>query len=112
MWDDEELAEEIGPWIISVLNERQFFQKLEQAVFSDTDESRCTHSYDITFKLLTEEGFDVQEREDMLSVFHHRGGCCDCEILYNVDERDAGRKAKYWRKQAEEQEVARLKDHA
>ena len=110
MRDDEELAQDIYPDIMRVLSHRQFFQKLESAVFPDGDERRvCNHSYELTTALLVAEGFDEPEREDILSVFHHHGGCCDCEILYNVDEREDGRKAKYWRKRSEEDQAERLK---
>jgi len=110
LWDDEELAQDIYLDIMRVLSHRQFFQKLESAVFPDGDERRvCTHSYELTTALLVAEDFSEQEREDILSVFHHHGGCCDCEILYNVDDREDGRKAAYWRHRHAENRAELLK---
>ncbi len=107
MWEDEELAEDIYPDVIRILTARNFFNKLENAVFPAGDERRvCRHSYELTTALLISEGFDDGELEDILSVFQQHGGCCDCEILYNVDDRDDGRKAHYWRKRYEENQAS------
>jgi hypothetical protein len=39
---------------------------------------------------------DDEETADVLAVMRLNGGCCDCEILYNVAE-ESRLKAKYWK---------------
>jgi Protein of unknown function (DUF2695) len=36
--------------------------------------------------VLRTAGFDSEEMADIFDVLRSKGGCCDCEILYNVAE--------------------------
>jgi hypothetical protein len=44
---------------------------------------------------------DDEDLEDILAVLHSLGGCCDCEILYNVAE-ESRLKSEYWIARARE----------
>jgi hypothetical protein len=42
-----------------------------------------------------------EEIEDVLAVMRFSGGCCDCEILYNVAE-ESRLKSEYWKARLKE----------
>jgi hypothetical protein len=52
--------------------------------------------------ILVAAGFDRAELEDIFAVLQSKGGCCDCEVLYNVAE-TSRLKANYWLGRAAEQ---------
>ena len=64
---------------------------------------RCVASDDGTYAVSTAIlqllGFELQDTEEILQVLKSRGGCCDCEILFNVAE-NSRLKAEYWRQRA------------
>jgi len=105
--DDQALGDEISESVLKVLNARRFFERLEELVFPEGDSGvrNCDHSYNITDSILLTVGFDEIEREDILIVFKSHGGFCDCEVLYNVDDRGESPKARYWRSKAVAAEV-------
>jgi hypothetical protein len=99
--ESQTLAESISADVLRVLNKHQFFARLEAQVMpSEPDmSSLCDHTYRFTDAVLLADGFDRDDREDIKAVLKANGGFCDCEILYNVDDREDSPKARYWRRQ-------------
>jgi hypothetical protein len=97
--DDQELGDDIAPYVLAALNRHQFFELLEAQVFPEGDSGprHCDHSYIQAESILTKLGFTDEEREDILIVCKSQGGFCDCEIMMNVDDREDSPRARYWR---------------
>ena len=97
--DNDESIEAITPYVIEALRKRKFFERLDDQL-SPVDASipakLCAHTYDISTAILKQCGFDAAEIEDIKQVISQNGGCCDCEILYNVAE-ESRLKSKYWK---------------
>jgi Protein of unknown function (DUF2695) len=97
---DDESIEVITPYVLEALRNKNFFERLDDQL-SPVDVSvsakTCTHTYDISTTTLAECGFDAAEIEDIKQEMLKNGGCCDCEILYNVAE-DSRLKSRYWKK--------------
>ena len=106
--DDQELGDDIAPYVLESLNQMRFFQLLEARVFPEGDSGprRCDNSYIHAETILTKLGFTDEEREDIVTVCKSRGGFCDCEILWNVDDRDDSPRARYWKSKAVTSESA------
>ncbi len=47
-------------------------------------ERECNHDYQITQEFLKQKGVN---NESLFDWFQENGGYCDCEILYNVEEK-------------------------
>jgi hypothetical protein len=96
---DGKFAESIAADVIAVLHKNRFFELLDDR-FCPSDplqaRARCEHSYANTLAILTQFGMDSDEVEDVLAVMRFSGGCCDCEILYNVAE-ESRLKSEYWK---------------
>ena len=60
----------------------------------------CRGDYKLSESLLLSLGFWQPDLGDIFGVLNSKGGCCDCEILYNVAE-SSRLKAEYWRRRAE-----------
>ena len=88
---------------MAVLKARSFFEKLDD-LLCPADESRsasrCQGDYVLSEMILRDSGFDGSDFEDILCVLRSQGGCCDCEILYNVSE-TSRLKSTYWKARAE-----------
>jgi hypothetical protein len=52
---------------------------------------RCNHDYYAASEILTAMGLDAADVIWSLRYFAERGGHCDCEILFNVDQADVDR---------------------
>jgi Protein of unknown function (DUF2695) len=98
-------VEHIAPHVIRALEKLNFFERLDDHLCpSETPEKivPCiAHSFAITTKILQDSGMDSDDIADVLAVLRSRGGCCDCEILYNVAEHSR-LKEKYWKARAAE----------
>ena len=96
---DDDLIKLITPDVMKCLDYEDFFEKLDD-LLCPKDRSRireeCRSDYTLTESILQAAGFDPSELSDILSVLRSKGGCCDCEILYNVVE-SSRLKAEYWR---------------
>lgn len=81
------------------------FTKLDDRL-SPKDDSNlpqiCDGSYKISELILLASGFERADLADIFGVLQLRGGCCDCEVLYNVAE-SSRFKVKYWQKQSVKQ---------
>lgn len=89
--------------VMSVLSGTGLFDALDE-VLCPVDESKpavvCRSDYEVSRRILVGLGFKADDLEDIFNVLRSRGGCCDCEILYNVIE-TSRLKSKYWRAQAD-----------
>jgi Protein of unknown function (DUF2695) len=108
---DNDFIASITPDVMRCLAAAKFFEALDDA-FSPVDETTaaalCRGHYEESTRILQGLRFDDTEVSEILDVLASRGGCCDCEILYNVA--DTSRlKAKYWRARADG--TARPRDH-
>ena len=86
---DSDLVASITPDVMTCLRRANFFERLDDALCPEQDPDKrevCGGDYKISRRILEAGGFDSQDLEDIFSVLKARGGCCDCEILYNVAE--------------------------
>jgi hypothetical protein len=102
---DDELIASIAPDVMKCLERAGFFEKLDD-LLSPQDHSmplqKCDGSHKISETILLSSGFKRADLEDIFAVLHSKGGCCDCEVLYNVAE-TSRLKAQYWRRRAQGQ---------
>ena len=50
----------------------------------ELEERGCNHNYQLTNEFLKPKGLD---KESVFEWFREQGGYCDCEILFNIEER-------------------------
>jgi hypothetical protein len=107
---DDNLINEITSDVLRALAGRRFFELLDDRM-CPADEERlrlpCAGTYAISTAVLVGTGFDQEEISDILQVLESKGGCCDCEILYNVAE-ESRLKAEYWKARAGEDRLSRV----
>jgi hypothetical protein len=60
----------------------------------------CDGTYKLSQSILAASGFVQSELPEIFGVLRSKGGCCHCEILYNVAG-SSRLKAQYWRSKAE-----------
>ena len=98
---DSDLISSITPDVMTCLRRSLFFEHLDDLLCPKGESHQresCAGNYRISERVLQASGFDSGELQDIFSVLKAQGGCCDCEILYNVVE--ANRlKAEYWKSQ-------------
>ena len=98
---DGELISSIAPDVMMCLEQCSYFEKLDE-LLSPKDESapteKCDGSFRLSERILYAVGFDRDALDDIIAVLQSKGGCCDCEVLYNVAE-TSRLKANYWRSQ-------------
>jgi hypothetical protein len=99
---EDEFISSIAPDVMKRLERTGFFDKLDD-LLSPEDNSAPSKTCDGTCKLaesiLSASGFDHADLGYIFGVLQSMGGCCDCEVLYNVAE-SSRLKSKYWRKKA------------
>jgi len=99
-----DFIENITPDVLGVLERIRLFQQLDD-LFCPQDASngrvKCGHSYAQTETIVKVAGMDDEDLEDILAALHSLGGCCDCELLYNVAE-ESRLKSEYWIARARE----------
>ena len=99
---DDDLISSITPDVTKCLGRCGFLEKLDGLLSPEensTPSPSCDGTYKLSKSILNGAGFDLAELTDVLAVLQSKGGCCDCEILYNVAE-TSRLKAKYWRSRA------------
>lgn len=77
----------------------QFFERLDDLLCPKAAASTrelCAGDYRLGTAILQDTGFDSTDLQDIFNVLKSQGGCCDCEILYNVAE-SSRLKAQYWK---------------
>jgi hypothetical protein len=95
---DSDLIASITPDVMTCLRRSQFFERLDDLLCPKVgagQRASCAGDYRIATTVLEDTGFDSTELEDIFNVLKSQGGCCDCEILYNVAE-SSRLKAQYW----------------
>src|ERR1700683_2235352 len=110
MWDlddgsDAQFVNGIAPSVLDILKREHFFERLDGCLCPDdlsSDRVKCGHSFLHSESFLRALGMDSDEVTDVLAVLRSRGGCCDCEVLFNVAE-ESRLKAEYWKARASEQ---------
>jgi hypothetical protein len=99
---DDELNRSISGDVLAVLQSERFFETLDERLCPE-DPSRppahCDGSYATSRAILAEAGHDAAAIEDVIDVLGSMGGCCDCEILYNVAA-ESRMKSRYWKAKA------------
>jgi hypothetical protein len=95
---DDDLINLITPDVMKCLDYEDFFGKLDDLLCPKNGSRTrvCGGGFKLSESILQAAGFDTSELADILSVLRSKGGCCDCEILYNVGE-SSRLKAEYWR---------------
>ena len=80
-----------------------FFERLDDLLFPKEDSNQrevCVGNYELSKRVLEASGFDSDDLQEILDVLRAQGGCCDCEILYNVSE-SSRLKSEYWKSRAD-----------
>ncbi|HEX4663043.1 MAG TPA: DUF2695 domain-containing protein [Terriglobales bacterium] len=106
---DDDLVSSITPDVMKCLDRVGFFGKLDELLcpqVSSSPREGCGGDYKLSESILTAANFKTPDLLDIFSVLRSQGGCCDCEILYNVAE-SSRLKAEYWRARAQGQEEAK-----
>lgn len=98
---DSDLISSITPDVMASLHHSHFFEKLDDLLSPPDGASaqECGGDYKLSEGVLRLAGYDSEDVTDILDVLRGQGGCCDCEILYNVAE-TSRLKAKYWQSRA------------
>jgi hypothetical protein len=102
---DSQFISSIAPDVMRCLERADFFTKLDDLLSPMSDSNlckTCDGTYRISESILLESGFDRADLADIFDVLRSKGGCCDCEVLYNVAE-SSRLKSKYWREQSAKQ---------
>jgi len=101
---DDELVSSIAPDVMKCLSRSGYFEKLDDLLSpkeASSPSQACDGTYKISESVLLASGFEEAELGDIFAVLRSKGGCCDCEVLYNVAE-TSRLKGRYWRKRAKD----------
>jgi len=96
---DSDLISSITPDVMTCLHRSLFFERLDDLLCPKEESNErafCAGNYRISERVLEESGFDSGDWKDIFCVLKAQGGCCDCEILYNVVESNR-LKSEYWK---------------
>ena len=100
MGDDShsDIISSITPDVMRCLRRSQFFERLDDVLCPREGSSprQCSGDYTLSEPILRDAGYDPEDVQEIFDVLRSQGGCCDCEILYNVAE-SSRLKANYWR---------------
>jgi uncharacterized protein DUF2695 len=102
MSPDEELVNSIAADVMTALTAQHFFQFLDDAICplaSEQPAAACDGTHRITTAILNNHGFDSDDISDVIAVLKSKGGCCDCEVLYNAAP-ESRLRSKYWTSRA------------
>ena len=99
---DPDLTSSIASDVMACIRRSQFFERLDDLLCPEASANNrglCAGDYRLATSVLRNKGFDSTDLEDIFNVLKSQGGCCDCEILYNVAE-SSRLKAQYWKSRA------------
>jgi hypothetical protein len=102
MEPDADFIGHISGDVLKLLGGRRFFDFLDDRLCPDVHQQKpcpCVGDYTQTTLVLAGMGFDHQDISEILQVLASQGGCCDCEILFNVAA-NSRLKSEYWRSRA------------
>ena len=100
--EDDQFINQIAPDVLHALEGKQFFEALDDRMSPEDPERLpvlCSGTYSISTAILTNCGFVPSDIADILEVLASRGGCCDCEVLFNVAE-ESRLRSEYWKARA------------
>jgi hypothetical protein len=105
-YPDEQLIESIAPAVLTAIERRGVFARLDDLMAPDSEAGAsepCHGDFRLLKRVLAEKGFgkrgEIDEVFDICHVIMARGGYCDCEVLYNVSDKNR-LKARYWEERA------------
>jgi hypothetical protein len=99
---DNDSVSPIAPDVMKSLTRSGYFEKLDDLLSPEENSippKSCDGTYRLSEAVLLASGFMRDDLHDVYAVLGSKGGCCDCEVLYNVAE-TSRLKAKYWRSRA------------
>jgi|SRR5579864_948824 len=99
---DDELVAAISSDVMTCLVRAGFLDKLDNLLCPADNSSkseRCTGDFRFSERILLASGFNPTDLFDIFAVLRSKGGCCDCEVLYNAAE-TSRLKSQYWKKYA------------
>jgi hypothetical protein len=100
--EEQDLIASITPDVMKCLERSGYFEKLDDLLCpkdASLKREACRGGYNFSESVLLASGVKQTDMEDIFGVLHSQGGCCDCEILYNVAE-SSRLKGEYWRARA------------
>jgi Protein of unknown function (DUF2695) len=100
---DSDLISSITPDVMTCLRRSLFFERLDDLLSPEEAahlREVCAGNYELSKRVLEASGFDSDDWQDIFNVLRAQGGCCDCEILYNVAE-SSRLKSDYWKSRAD-----------
>jgi Protein of unknown function (DUF2695) len=103
---DYDLIASITPDVMACLHRVGFFEKLDDLLCPNAGSNlpeKCSGDFNLSERLLQASDFNTHDLADIFGVLKAQGGCCDCEILYNVSESNRFKSA-YWRNRARDSE--------
>lgn len=106
---DDDLIASITPDVMACLHRASFFEKLDDLLCpkkGSNPSEKCSGDFKLSERLLRASDFSIDDLADIFGVLEVQGGCCDCEILYNVSESNRF-KSEYWRDRARDSEGQR-----
>ena len=95
---DDEFVSSIASDVMTCLARSGYFAKLDDLLSPEVASSapqNCERTFKLSESILLASGFERDDLDDILTVLQSKGGCCDCEVLYNVVE-TSRLKTKYW----------------
>ena len=65
--------------------ERELFLELFDYLNEQSETTECNHDFSLTEQFLRDK--QVNNVEEVLEFLRENGGYCDCEIIFNVEEK-------------------------
>jgi hypothetical protein len=99
---DDDFISSIAPDVMKSLARCGYFEKLDDLLRPQDNSNPsqvCDGTYKLSESVLLSSGFAQGDLRDIFAVLQSKGGCCDCEVLYNVAE-TSRLKAQYWSSRA------------
>ena len=99
---DDNYLNDVSPDVLGVLEKLCFFDRLDKQFYSVRDAKvllQCSGTHAVCIEILRDLKMDSDDIQDILSVLRSRGGCCDCEVLYNVAT-ESNLRSEYWKGRA------------
>jgi len=96
---DDDLISSITPDVMKCLERCGYFEKLDGLLSPEENSISspgCDGAYKLSESILRAAGFERVELSEIFAVLQSKGGCCDCEVLYNV-VKTSRLKTNYWR---------------
>lgn len=99
---NDDLVNDIASDVLGVLERSRFFECLDERFYSIQGArvlQQCSGSHEVSTEILRDLKMNADDIRDILAVLRSRGGCCDCEVLYNVAS-ESNLRSDYWKARA------------